>query len=100
MVDSIGSKVNPAFINATNNLKSAIAELKSCKSKMIKDKNNPQSNAEYQNAEARYHQAESIWCNLPGLVQDTSSGALTKEQALKEVNRYMSDMKSSLSTMA
>lgn len=82
----MGSKVNPAFISSVDRLKFAKNRLNSLK-------NNKNSN-DYRNAEIAFHNAEKQFCNQQGLVEDKRPNALTKEQALKQVDMLMNEVKS------
>lgn len=82
----MGSKVNPAFISAFNNLKSARARYNALK--ML----NPNS-PELRNAERDFLKAEAPFCNVDGIIEDPSPNALTKDQALGQVHSMMNEVK-------
>lgn len=85
-VKIMGAKVNPLFVSSANNLKVA-------KDRLNFFKNNKNSN-EYKNAEIIFHKAEKKFCSQPGLIEDKSSNALTKEQALNQVDMIMNEVHS------
>ena len=82
----MGSKVNPAFISAAERLKYANARLKSLQ--------NSKNSNEYRKAEIDFHRAEKQFCNQQGLIEDKNPDALPKEQALKQVDMLMKQVKS------
>lgn len=84
----MGSKVKLAFISAFNDLKYAKLKLNALE-------RNPHVNPmEHKAAENNFHRAESIFCAQEGIVEDTSSNALTKDQAANQVNSMMNEMRS------
>ena len=82
----MGSKVNPLLISSINRLEAAIDRLKSLK--------NQKNSMEYKNAEIAWRNAEKQYCNQPGLVEDNSPNALTKDEALKEVDKLVNKVAS------
>lgn len=76
----MGVQVNPAFVSAFNNLKAAHQRMDATKG----------TNA-YVAAENAMHDAENVWCNLPGIID---GGNLTQSQAEAMVNNYMNQVHS------
>lgn len=75
------AQVNPTFISAFNNLKSAHANLASAK----------RSGGDTKKAEAAMHNAEAVWCNQNGVID---GGTMTDEAAKRAVDGYVTEVHS------
>lgn len=63
MVDSAaGVAVNPAFVQAYQNLKNAKNYLDSMKRQALQNKGNSYYEAEFRKAEAKFHELDKVFC--------------------------------------
>ncbi|MBP3925251.1 hypothetical protein J6E39_08450 [bacterium] len=80
---SNGSRVNPAFITAFNNLKTAKMNYNAIKATGNKE--------QARVAELHFHQAENYFCDQEGIL---SGGNMTESQAKAAVDSMMSQVHS------
>ena len=81
--------VNPLYLTYHSNLKSACADLKSVKKKYGED------SAEFRSAFARCQYAESLFCNVEGIIKaQTPFEAKTKSECESILNGKQNEVKS------